>query len=58
MREPALILDVQGRGEWPIDLSGKLPGTSECFQAWGRDPQDPSGFGSSLSDALRVDYCL
>ena len=58
VREPARLLDAQGRGEWEIDLSGKVPGAAEFFQVWGRDPGDPAGFGSSLSDALRVDYCL
>lgn len=53
----------------PLDCSGSLvhtindpagldfpSGSVVYFQAWSRDPLDPTGFGTSLSDGIRVTY--
>ena len=56
-RGTPLQLDPAGSGQWPIDLGGQLPGSRQFYQAWGRDPADPTGYGTSLSDALEVTFC-
>jgi hypothetical protein len=49
-------------GHWQYDMNARIqsgldpnlvPGRLIYVQWWGRDPLDPSGFGSQLSDALR-----
>lgn len=56
-RGAAVTTDVLGSAQWSLDLSGKTAGTSESYQIWFRDPADPSGFGTGLSDGLTVTYC-
>ncbi len=36
---------------------GLVPGASIFLQYWYRDPADPAGFGSGLSDAIRGQIC-
>jgi hypothetical protein len=49
-------------GHWQYDMNARIqsgndpnlvPGSLIYVQWWGRDPLDPAGFGSQLSDALR-----
>jgi hypothetical protein len=49
-------------GHWQFDMNARIqsgvdpnlvPGALAYAQWWGRDPLDPAGFGSQLSDALR-----
>jgi len=56
-RGDTLTTDILGAATWPLDLSLKTAGTSESYQVWFRDPQDPTGFGVGLSDGLTVTYC-
>lgn len=49
--------DVLGAATWNIDLSTKTPGDAESYQVWFRDPAEPSGFGTGLSNGLTVTYC-
>ena len=48
--DSVLQLDAAGAGEWPLDLSGESPGTTEYFQVWFRDPAHPGGSGVGRVD--------
>ena len=56
-RMPVKQLSGAGSAEWTIDISGMVSGDIDYYQGWGRDPADPTGFGTSLSDGLKVTYC-
>jgi len=56
-RGQVLTTGPLGGATWNVDLSGKTVGTSENYQVWYRDPGDPAGFGTGLSDGMTVTYC-
>jgi hypothetical protein len=56
-RGPVTTTDGNGAASQPITIDVGMAGTTLYYQWWYRDPQDPSGFASGLSDALRVSFC-
>ncbi|MFT5050082.1 MAG: hypothetical protein ACI8QZ_001476 [Chlamydiales bacterium] len=55
-RLPLLHVDPDGKAVQPFGVSAAMVGTQRYFQFWYRDLNDPAGFGSGLSNALRVAF--
>ena len=43
-----------GTLSWMANCPGDPPGTHVFYQGWFRDPQDPTGFGVGLTDAVEL----
>lgn len=56
MRMPTVQIDSLGKVVQPLVVTGALVGTRRYFQFWFRDPADPTGFGSGLSDGLSIAF--
>ena len=54
-RGPISPSDSIGIAVWSVPIDPEWVGEARFFQVWGRDPQN--SFGSSLSNAVRVDVC-
>jgi len=55
-RLPPLQVDLMGKAVQSFPVESVLVGTRRYFQFWYRDHDDPAGFGSGLSNALRVAF--
>jgi len=56
-RGPVTTTDGNGAASQPITIDIGMVGTTLYYQWWYRDPGDPSGFASGLSDALQASFC-
>lgn len=51
------VSNASGAADFPFPLGTFAAGDVLYAQHWGRDPLHVDGFGSSLSNALRIDVC-
>ncbi len=57
VRAPLVQASGSGSAVAPVSLSPALIGQTRHFQWWMRDPANPDGTGTSLSNALSVTFC-
>jgi len=54
----AVLTDGNGNAAFPFPITQFVAGDVVYAQGWFRDPSQPDGTGSGLTDGLRIDVCL